>query len=50
MVLMGDRNWFMPRGLDKVVPHVSIEGAEFFEARDRAVAAPAEPIPVGSDA
>jgi RND superfamily putative drug exporter len=36
MVLMGKRNWYMPRWLDKIVPHVSIEGAEFFKARDMA--------------
>jgi RND superfamily putative drug exporter len=35
MVLMGKLNWYMPRWLDSVVPHVSIEGAEFFAERDR---------------
>jgi RND superfamily putative drug exporter len=35
MLLMGNINWYMPRWLDRVVPHVSIEGAEFFAARDR---------------
>ena len=39
MVLMGKVNWYMPRWLDRVVPHVSIEGAEFFAARDRPVGA-----------
>jgi putative drug exporter of the RND superfamily len=38
MVLMGKLNWYMPGWLDKVVPHVSIEGAEFFVERDRAEA------------
>jgi RND superfamily putative drug exporter len=38
MVLMGKLNWFMPRWLDKIVPQVSIEGAEFFEKRDAALA------------
>ena len=36
MVLMGKLNWYMPRWLDETVPRVSIEGAEFFEERDRA--------------
>ena len=36
MLLMGKVNWWMPKWLDRIVPHVSIEGAEFFEARDRA--------------
>jgi putative drug exporter of the RND superfamily len=35
MILMGKINWYMPRWLDRVVPHMSIEGAEFFAARDR---------------
>ncbi|MBV8999914.1 MAG: MMPL family transporter, partial [Solirubrobacterales bacterium] len=35
MVLMGDRNWFMPRWLDRVTPRISIEGAAFFARRDR---------------
>jgi RND superfamily putative drug exporter len=35
MLLMGNINWYMPRWLDRVVPHVSIEGAEFFAARDQ---------------
>jgi RND superfamily putative drug exporter len=38
MLLMGKLNWYMPRWLDRIVPHVSIEGAEFFEERDRAAA------------
>jgi RND superfamily putative drug exporter len=31
MLLVGERNWYMPRWLDRFVPHISIEGAEFFE-------------------
>ena len=30
MILTGERNWWMPRWLERIVPHVSIEGAEFF--------------------
>ena len=36
MLLMGKVNWWMPKWLERIVPHVSIEGAEFFQARDRA--------------
>jgi RND superfamily putative drug exporter len=43
MVLMGKRNWFMPKWLERAVPHLSIEGAEFFEERDRLPPAPSEP-------
>jgi putative drug exporter of the RND superfamily len=38
MILMGKINWYMPRWLDRIVPHMSIEGAEFFAARDKASA------------
>ena len=48
MLLMGNINWWMPRWLDRIVPHVSIEGAEFFEQRDRVAATRPEPIPVGA--
>jgi putative drug exporter of the RND superfamily len=34
MLLMGKVNWYMPRWLDRIVPHMSIEGAEFFLAKD----------------
>jgi RND superfamily putative drug exporter len=34
MVLMGKVNWYMPGWLDRVVPHLSIEGAEFFAQPD----------------
>jgi putative drug exporter of the RND superfamily len=50
MLLMGRGNWWMPRWLDRVVPHVSIEGAEFFEQRDRAVPPGAETVPAGAAA
>jgi RND superfamily putative drug exporter len=36
MLLMGRANWWMPKWLERVVPDVSIEGAEFFQARDSA--------------
>jgi putative drug exporter of the RND superfamily len=48
MVLMGKTNWYMPKWLDRILPHISIEGAEFFRRRDqrRAVEPPSEPKPV----
>ena len=39
MLMMGKINWYMPRWLDRIVPHISIEGAEFFEERDHLAAA-----------
>jgi RND superfamily putative drug exporter len=47
MVLMGKLNWYIPRWLDRIVPHLSIEGAEFFEERDRAAAIEPEPVVAG---
>jgi putative drug exporter of the RND superfamily len=44
MVIMGKANWYMPRWLDRLLPHISIEGAEFFKARgDRDPLEAAEP-------
>jgi putative drug exporter of the RND superfamily len=39
MVLLGKWAWWMPRWLGRIVPHVSIEGEEFFARRDAAAAA-----------
>ncbi|HTB71222.1 MAG TPA: MMPL family transporter [Solirubrobacteraceae bacterium] len=48
MLLMGRVNWWMPKWLERVVPHVSIEGAEFFKRRDAAtLGGPAE-LPAGA--
>ncbi len=45
MLLMGKVNWWMPRWMDRVVPHMSIEGAEFFLARDQLSVDEPEPTP-----
>jgi putative drug exporter of the RND superfamily len=34
MVLIGDRAWWMPRPLERAVPHISIEGETYFAKRD----------------
>jgi RND superfamily putative drug exporter len=39
MVLLGRRAWWLPRWLDRIVPHISIEGEEFFARRDAKAAA-----------
>jgi putative drug exporter of the RND superfamily len=45
MVLLGKRAWWLPRWLERVIPRISIEGEDYFAARDAAkrgvVAAPA---------
>jgi RND superfamily putative drug exporter len=43
MELMGKWAWWMPAWLDRIVPRISIEGEEYFEARDAAAAAAASP-------
>jgi RND superfamily putative drug exporter len=48
MLMMGKLNWYMPRSLDRVVPHISIEGAEFFEQRDRLPTVEPEPAPAAA--
>jgi RND superfamily putative drug exporter len=40
MVLLGKRAWWLPRWLDRIVPHVSIEGEEYFAKRDKQVDGP----------
>ncbi len=40
MVMVGKANWYLPRWVDRILPHISIEGAEYFEARDRRAAVP----------
>jgi putative drug exporter of the RND superfamily len=39
MVLLGKRAWWMPHWLGRLVPHISIEGEEYFAKRDAALAA-----------
>jgi putative drug exporter of the RND superfamily len=34
MVLLGKRAWWLPGWLDRIVPHISIEGEEYFAKRD----------------
>ncbi len=47
MLVMGDRNWYMPRWLDRLVPEFSIEGAEFFAERDGQVGEESAAQPAG---
>jgi RND superfamily putative drug exporter len=43
MVLMGKWAWWLPAWMEKVVPKFSIEGEEYFAARDAEAAAAASP-------
>ena len=35
MVRLGKANWYLPHWLGRVLPHISIEGEEYFKARDQ---------------
>ncbi len=39
MVLLGKRAWWLPGWMERFVPHISIEGEEYFAARDAKLAA-----------
>ncbi len=41
MVLLGERAWWLPGWLDRILPHISIEGEEYFAKRDAEAAAQA---------
>jgi RND superfamily putative drug exporter len=43
MELLGARNWWIPRWLDRVLPHLAVEGAPDHEAQLAAHADPPEP-------
>jgi RND superfamily putative drug exporter len=48
MVLLGKRAWWLPRWMEKVIPHISIEGEEYFAKRDaEKAAAQAAPAAAG---
>ena len=48
MVMVGKANWYLPKWVDRILPHISIEGAEFFEERDRRAAVPSEVVGAGT--
>jgi len=43
MVLLGKRAWWLPGWMDRLVPHISIEGEEYFAKRDAKLAADRPP-------
>jgi putative drug exporter of the RND superfamily len=45
MLVLGRSNWWLPHWLDRIVPNFSIEGEEWFRARDEAAQAPSEAEP-----
>jgi RND superfamily putative drug exporter len=47
MELLGDRNWWIPRWLDRILPRVHIEGSIVDDEELAALTAPDQPTPVG---
>jgi RND superfamily putative drug exporter len=47
MALMGDRAWWIPRWLHRVLPRISVEGDDYFAERDRRRADDAS-VPAGA--
>jgi putative drug exporter of the RND superfamily len=41
MVMLGKYTWYLPRWLGRILPRISIEGGDYFEARDQIPAAAA---------
>jgi hypothetical protein len=37
--MLGKHTWYLPRWLGRILPRISIEGAEYFQARDQLPAA-----------
>jgi hypothetical protein len=48
MELLGKRAWWLPHWLDRILPHFSIEGAEYFAAIDARAGAVSVAPPAGS--
>jgi RND superfamily putative drug exporter len=48
MVLLGKRAWWLPRWMDRVIPHVSIEGEEYFAKKDAAAKDSSSDVPAQS--
>jgi RND superfamily putative drug exporter len=36
MTLLGEANWWFPRWLDRILPHMDLEGKAYFVRRDKA--------------
>jgi RND superfamily putative drug exporter len=45
MELLGERSWWIPRWLDRVLPRISVEGQGFFDEADEPVPAPPTNVP-----
>jgi len=51
MELLGDRNWWLPTWLDRLLPNIHVEGREVADDETTAAPeslAPTAPVPVGT--
>ncbi len=48
MLMMGRLNWWMPRWLDRAVPDINLEGAQYFERAATSASGAAKPVPAGA--
>jgi putative drug exporter of the RND superfamily len=46
MALFGKAAWWLPRGVDRMLPRISIEGGDYFAARDAKAPAASAPQPI----
>ena len=47
MELLGDRNWWLPSWLDRLLPRINVDGHADPEAEDTIVAPDDDRVPVG---
>ena len=40
MIMLGEYNWYLPRWLDRILPHLSIEGADYFKTHEQRATEP----------
>ena len=50
MELLGDRNWWLPGWLDRLLPNIHVEGHEVTDARDGSPEPALQPVPVPAEA
>lgn len=45
MTLLGDKCWWLPKWLDRIMPKISVEGGEYFREREQQPQPPVAPAP-----
>jgi RND superfamily putative drug exporter len=47
MELLGERNWWLPRWLDRILPNIKVEATHDFDEELRELGQPGQPVPAG---